>query len=370
VTEKKTGPWWRKNRYLVLILIILSIYFTGVFPPVRPHIQLPAEPVPATIALVVGVISVVVAIALALLVRRAEMLLLALWIGVLSAIPFFFHFEWTNTMVAVIIADIILMFIAYGVYKASASGKLVPSGFSGAVEALLEVVFNMTEGTAGKWAKSIFPWFATITLLVLVVNWMELIPGVDSIGYFEHIVIEGEEHGTYTVDLGVVKTIVSEAVKGMDVREEAVLFIPFVRVASTDLNFTLALAVTAVIMVQVMGVRSQGGAYFKKFFNTSTFFSKPIFGIIDFFVGILELVSEFSKILSFTFRLFGNIFAGSVLLFVMGSLLGRLAFLQTGFLMLEFFVGMIQALVFGLLTMTFMAQATQGHGGEHQEEAH
>jgi F-type H+-transporting ATPase subunit a len=127
--------------------------------------------------------------------------------------------------------------------------------------------------------------------------------------------------------------------------------------------------VTAVVMVQVMGVRAQGGAYFKKFFNTSTFFSKPIFGIIDFFVGILELVSEFSKVLSFTFRLFGNIFAGSVLLFVMGSLLGRLAFLQTGFLMLEFFVGMIQALVFGLLTMTFMAQATQGHGEQH-EEAH
>jgi F-type H+-transporting ATPase subunit a len=368
VTEKKTGPWWRKNRYLVLILIILSIYFTGIFPPVSPHIQLPAEYVPSGVALVVGGISVVIAIGLSLAARRAEMLFLALWIGVLTAFPFFFHFEWTNTMVAAIIADIILMFIAYGVYKASSGGSLVPKGFSGAVEALLEVIFNMTESTAGKWAKTIFPWFATITLLVLVVNWMELIPGVDSIGYFEHIVEEGA-HGTYTVDLGAVKTVVSEFVKGMEVREEAVLFVPFVRVASTDLNFTLALAVTAVIMVQVMGVRAQGGSYFKKFFNTSTFFSKPIFGIIDFFVGILELVSEFSKVLSFTFRLFGNIFAGSVLLFVMGSLLGRLAFFQTGFLMLEFFVGMIQALVFGLLTMTFMAQATQGHG-EHQEEAH
>ena len=369
MAEKKSGPWWRKNRYLVLILIILSIYFAGIFPPVRPHIQLPAEAVPTTVALVVGGISILVAVLLSILMRRAEMLLMALWIGALTALPFFIHFEWTNTMVAVIIADLILMFIAYGIYKASSGGSLVPKGFSGAVEALLEVVFNMTEGTAGKWAKTIFPWFATITLLVLVVNWMELVPGVDSIGYFEPIVEKGM-HGTYTLDLGAVKTIVSDVVKGMDVREEAVLFVPFVRVASTDLNFTLALAVVAVIMVQVMGVRAQGGSYFKKFFNTSTFFSKPIFGIIDFFVGILELVSEFSKVLSFTFRLFGNIFAGSVLLFVMGSLLGRLAFLQTGFLMLEFFVGMIQAIVFGLLTMTFMAQATQGHGGEHQEEAH
>ncbi len=267
MTEKKPGPWWKKNRYIVLILIILSIYFTGIFPPVRPHIQLPAELVPPYVALVVGGISVIVAVALAIAARRAEMLFLALWIGGLTALPFFFHFEWTNTITAVIIADIILMFIAYGVYKASASGSLIPKGFSGAVEAMLEVIFNMTEGTAGKWAKTIFPWFATITLLVLVVNWMELIPGVDSIGYFEPIVVEGEEHGTYTVDLGAVKTIVSDMVKGMDVREEAVLFVPFVRVASTDLNFTLALAVIAVVMVQVMGVRAQGGAYFQEVFQ-------------------------------------------------------------------------------------------------------
>jgi F-type H+-transporting ATPase subunit a len=368
VTEKKPGPWWRKNRYIVLILIVLSFIVLGIFPPVRPHIQLPPEQVPQGVALVVGGICIFIAIALSIAARRVEMLLMALWIGGLTALPFFFHYEWTNTIVAVVIADIILIFIAYGIYRASASGSLVPKGFSGAVEALLEVLFNMTESTAGKWSKSIFPWFATITLLVLVVNWMELIPGVDSIGVFEPLVTEGE-HDAYILDLGVAKTVVSDVIKGLEVKEEAVTLVPFVRVASTDLNFTLALALISVVMVQVMGVRAHGAAYFTKFFNTSTFFSKPIFGIIDFFVGILELVSEFSKVLSFTFRLFGNIFAGSVLLFVMGSLLGQLAFLQTGFLMLEFFVGMIQALVFGLLTMTFMAQATQGHG-EHQEEAH
>jgi F-type H+-transporting ATPase subunit a len=81
----------------------------------------------------------------------------------------------------------------------------------------------------------------------------------------------------------------------------------------------------------------------------------------------LELISEFSKILSFAFRLFGNIFAGSVLLFVMGFLLGKFSLMPTIFYMLEFFVGAIQALVFGLLTMTFMAQATQGHD-EHPEK--
>ena len=87
--------------------------------------------------------------------------------------------------------------------------------------------------------------------------------------------------------------------------------------------------------------------------------------MIDFGVGILELISEFSKILSFSFRLFGNIFAGSVLLFVIGYLVP--VFAQTIFLGLEFFVGLIQAVVFGMLTMVFISQAVMGHG-EHAEE--
>jgi F-type H+-transporting ATPase subunit a len=80
--------------------------------------------------------------------------------------------------------------------------------------------------------------------------------------------------------------------------------------------------------------------------------------LIDFLVGLLELVSDFSKILSFSFRLFGNIFAGSVLLFVMGTLL---PIIQSGFLLLEFAVGLIQAVIFGMLTMVFMSMATAGH---------
>jgi F-type H+-transporting ATPase subunit a len=119
-----------------------------------------------------------------------------------------------------------------------------------------------------------------------------------------------------------------------------------------------------VIAVQVVGIRAQGIKYFTKFWNVKTFFSRPIFGVIDWGVGVLEFVSEISKVLSFAFRLFGNIFAGSVLLFVMGSLLGMIAIFPAAFYLLEFLVGAIQAIVFGLLTMTFMAQATQGHA-EH-----
>jgi len=224
----------------------------------------------------------------------------------------------------------------------------------------LEALYNMTESTAGKWAWTIFPWFAAITIMVLVSNWMELIPGVDSIGIIEHA-----EAGGYGIQhLGsFFTTVVNPAVT-----EGGYQLVPFVRVLSTDLNFTVALAIVAVIAVQVVGVRAQGIKYFTKFWNVKTFFKKPIFGVIDWGVGLLELISEFSKILSFAFRLFGNIFAGSVLLFVMGSLLGAIAIFPSMFYMLEFLVGAIQAIVFGLLTMTFMAQATHGHGG--QEEAH
>lgn len=336
--QEKKGWWrWGVNRWFVLAFIILGGYAASFYPPIQPHVQLPAEPLSGTLFKIAGQ-----------------------------------DFQFTNTMVAMLIADVILLLIGFGVYRAVKSGSLVLKGISAAVEALLEALYNLTEGTAGKWAKFIFPWFATITLLVLVVNWTELIPGVDSIGILHH-----SEHGYPLQDLGFAATLVKPAKDAhaeSDAHAEgAELYglIPFVRVLSTDLNFTVALALIAVFMVQVAGFRANGFGYLTKFWNTKTFFSKPIFGLIDFAVGLLELISEFSKILSFAFRLFGNIFAGSVLLFVIGSLLGGggLGFFQVGFLMLEFFVGLIQALVFGLLTMTFMAQATQGHGGHH-EEAH
>lgn len=338
--QAKKGWWrWGMNRWIVLVLIIASAFAASLYPPIRPHVQLPAE-----------VISH----------------------GPLFTLPGIGPIYMTNTLLALLLADVILLAIGFGVYRAVSNGSLVPKGLSGAVEALLEALYNLTEGTAGKWTRAIFPWFATITLLVLIVNWMELFPGVDSIGIIE-------PHGEYAVqDLGWAETIVlapedqaeAHGVEGAEA--EGYTLVPYVRVTSTDLNFTVALALIAVVMVQVMGFRAQGVGYLTKFWNTKTFFSVPIFGLIDFVVGLLEMVSEFSKVLSFAFRLFGNIFAGSVLLFVMGALLGAggLGFFQVGFLMLEFFVGLIQAIVFGMLTMTFMAQATQGHGEHHEEEAH
>jgi F-type H+-transporting ATPase subunit a len=134
-----------------------------------------------------------------------------------------------------------------------------------------------------------------------------------------------------------------------------------------DLNFTAALAIISVVMIQVIGVRAQGAAYFSKFFNTRRMFKVPFFGAMDFLVGLLELISEISKILSFAFRLFGNMFAGIVLVAIVAGLLGRFSILPAMVMMFELFVGVIQAFVFGMLTMVFMAQATQGHGEEHAE---
>ncbi len=139
--------------------------------------------------------------------------------------------------------------------------------------------------------------------------------------------------------------------------------LPWVRVASTDLNMTLTIALIAVVMVQVVGVRALGLGYFTKFFNFSTLLKSPLGGI-DVAVGLLELIGDFAKVLSFSFRLLGAMFAGAILLFVMSFLM---PIMPWPFFILEFFVGAIQALVFGLLTAIFMQLATISH---HHDDEH
>ena len=133
--------------------------------------------------------------------------------------------------------------------------------------------------------------------------------------------------------------------------------LPFVRVPSTDLNMTLTIALISFVMIQYIGFKALGIGYLTKFFNFGTLFKSPLGGI-DVAVGLLELIGDFAKILSFSFRLLGNIFAGSILLFVMSFLI---PILPWPFFILEFFVGVIQALVFALLTAIFMNLATISH---------
>jgi F-type H+-transporting ATPase subunit a len=270
-------------------------------------------------------------------------------------------------MIATFIGDLILVLLAFSVYRATRRGDPVLKGIAGVVEVMMEAIYNLVESSAGKAARRIFPWVATIILVVLVANWLELIPGVDSIGIL-HEVHEGHEGYPIQEVLPGLNTVVKKE-PGDESHDHEYGLIPFVRVASTDLNFTIAIALVSVVMTQVIGFQALGPGYFKKFFNFGGVVKMwvrervgafdVIMPLLDVFVGMLELVAEFAKILSFSFRLFGNIFAGSVLLFVLGAMIP--IFIQSGVVLFEMFVGVIQALVFGMLTMVFMTMATQAH---------
>ncbi len=310
------------NRWIILGLVVLAIIGSTFFPPVQPHILVAPEHISET---------------------------------PLFTLPVIGPFYPTNTMTTLLLADVIIILLALAVRNSLRKGGLVPSGISGAMEALVEVLYNLTESTAGRYAKLIFPWFASIIIIVLISNWMGLIPGMEAIGSIHHV--EKDGHAVIELLPGV------EAVTA-DKGEYAV--VPWFRGMSTDLNFTLALALIAVIATQVVGFQTQGIRYIFRFFNVLTLFKKPFFGAMDFIVSLLELISEFSKILSFAFRLFGNMFAGMVLLFLISSMAP--VFAPSLIMTFEFFIGLIQAFVFGMLTLVFMSQATQGHGDEGHHE--
>jgi F-type H+-transporting ATPase subunit a len=264
------------------------------------------------------------------------------------------------TLAVTLVLLVLIAFFANRSLKQSQNTDLVPRGIGNVVEAILEMLYNLTEGSAGKYAKMIFPWFATIMIYVLFANLLKLLPGFESIGVLHHAHGEGHEIEA----LGGVWSLLSPA----KVEEGGYILAPFFRGISVDLNFTASLAIISVVMIQVIGFRAQGLGYLSKFFNTRRMFKVPFFGAMDFLVGLLELISELSKILSFAFRLFGNMFAGIVLVAIVAGLLGKFSILPAMIMMFELFVGVIQAFVFGMLTMVFMAQATQGHGGEEHAE--
>lgn len=259
---------------------------------------------------------------------------------------FFGLFPITNALLTTWLTMIFLIVLAF---FATRDMKLVPEGFQNAMEMLISAFYDLAEDVAGpRLAPRFFPIVMTIFLFVLVSNWIDLLtPILAAVGFKE--VEEGHE-----------------------------ILIPILRAPSTDLNMTLALALVSVSLTQVFGIRELGAFhYLGKFINISGFkkFALVLRGqaegsavgtllqsVLDFYMGIVELISEFAKIISFSFRLFGNIFAGEVLLLVMPYFLSLL--LPLPFLGLEVFVGLIQAFIFAVLTLAFMTQATLSHG-EH-----
>ena len=462
--------WNGKRRFVALLAFLAGVGVALEVPPVIPYIQLPGEKLGGMIPF--------------------------------TDIPL------TNTFTAAVIVWIILLLlIVYISRRRPADGNEVPpGGFYNMFEGLFEGLMGFVGGIAGgRHFRVIFNMFMTIFLIVLVANWMELLPGIDTVGFIhphakekydpdsgEYKVIttdgfeiyqglfdfwyvnaecewispadeaaadqaaqakaetaamaaqdsanqdaayeryqakygdHGDEagddhaddaddsHGDDEADEnGETKAVAAARQGALDARvaekqarrdkgcytgvatasweagyvesdpaekkapltlhpdpndkEEAKRYpwvvLPFVRVASTDLNMTVSLALIAFIMIQYIGFKALGIGYLTKFFNFGTLFKSPLGGI-DVAVGLLELIGDFAKILSFSFRLLGNIFAGSILLFVMSFLV---PILPWPFFILEFFVGVIQALVFALLTAIFMNLATVSH---HHDDEH
>ncbi|MBI3626776.1 F0F1 ATP synthase subunit A [Candidatus Uhrbacteria bacterium] len=248
----------------------------------------------------------------------------------LAAEPIFHagSFAFTNTL---LVSWVIVLFLALLAVLLPRRLAAVPRGLQNLWEALIEAGVDFMESVIGSREDAIkfFPVVMTIFLLVLFANLIEVVPGLGTIGLRE--IHDGKE-----------------------------VLVPFLRSASADLNFTLAIAILSVVITQIAGLIRLG--FFKhvgKFIN----FSNPV----NFFVGILELLAEFAKMISFSFRLFGNIFAGEVLLTIVTALVPYLV--PVPFLFMELFVGLVQALVFSMLTLVFLKMATLEHG-DHGESGH
>jgi F-type H+-transporting ATPase subunit a len=327
--RRRFGFW----RWIVLALIILEIVLTGIIPPVSPATSLVAEPLTE---------------------------------------PLFGNFAITNTMVAVLVADILLILGALAVNRAYQKvGDNAPKGIAGIFEMIVESLYNLVENVAGsKWARTIFPVMATILLLVITVNLMKVLPIFETFGKVEESHAEGHlVNNMRVVGPFAIQTPVPKGEHG------EFHIIPYLRGGSTDVNFTLAIALIAMTSVQIVGFRANGFGYLGKFIAVRNFLKlwvkenigafDMLMPLIDIFVGILELIAEIARIISFTFRLFGSMFAGTILVAVIG---GLFTVLQAPFLFLEIFFAAIQAFVFSMLTLVFMSMATASHG--HDEGGH
>ncbi len=259
-------------------------------------------------------------------------------------------FPVTNSMVNAFLALLFFVIFAFflnlGIKKYYINDK-APKGLVNFFESILEILLAQIDAVTHDRKKTLrfLPIVGGIFFFILISNWMGLLPGTGSIGFFR-----GGE------------------------------LIPLLRPANTDLNLTLAMAVFAVVLSHFVGIITIGFfKYANKFIKFGDIWhairsGKPMnimVAFIEFFVGLLEIISEVAKIVSLSLRLFGNIFAGEVLLTVIGSLIsGYGAYLiPLPFMALELLVGVIQAMVFSILTLVYLTIATtEVHS--HDETAH
>lgn len=232
--------------------------------------------------------------------------------------------------------------------------QLVPKGLQNAMEALIEFMLNFMDQVTHDRARSrkFFPVVGTLFLFILVSNWMGLLPGVGTIGIWRLV------HGEMEL-------------------------IPLFRPATSDLNMTLAMSISSIIITHLFGIFTIGFfTHWNKFIQIGTIWkaikgfkrqklSEAAIGmfaaVIEFAVGLIELMGEAAKVVSLSLRLFGNIFAGEVLLHVLSSLVSVLV--PTPFMFLEIIIGAIQALVFSMLVLVYLTLATERpHGSEEERK--
>ncbi len=250
-------------------------------------------------------------------------------------------FTITNSMLNAYIAVAFFILVAIIV---SWKKSMIPKGIYNLIEALVEFAWNEIQKITNdeKKTRLFLPLIATIFFFVLFSNWLGQLPGTGSIGVW------GMMHGEMEL-------------------------IPLLRPATSDLNMTLAIAIVAIASTHLAGIGYLGPInHFSKFFNIKGIIKSLnkgpmaiIVAFVEFFVGLIEIIGEFAKTLSLSLRLFGNIFAGEVLMTVMLSLMGYIV--PIPFIFLEILVGVIQATVFAMLTLAFLMVSTMDHG-DHEEE--
>jgi F-type H+-transporting ATPase subunit a len=254
----------------------------------------------------------------------------------------------TNTLLCTWLSIVVLVLIFY---FGTRRRDMIPRGIQNLVEWVVELMLGLVEGVAGKEkGKKFFPLVATLFVFIAVSNLLDIFPGVDTVGAVDTEALA--KMGVTSYPGPFLFGNLSNAV------------IPWIRPATTDLNLTIGMALITVITAQVFGFVTLGaGEHLSKYFNFRSLFKFNLEGIIEFFVGLLEIVSEIARVLSLAFRLFGNIFAGSVVLAVFAFILPFVS--DIVFIPFEIFVALVQAFVFGLLTLIYLQLATTGH--EHPE---
>jgi F-type H+-transporting ATPase subunit a len=270
--------------------------------------------------------------------------------------------------------SLFMMFVVMGflliVGSAIARGaKLVPGRWQSLFEVTASFILDLVESTGGKsFGRRIFPLIGSVFMFILIANYSGIFPGVGTIGFYrEEAAAEVTADDEAAEEAVISEAEVAPASEGdaehaAAAEEHHTVLVPIFRAPTADLNMTLALALVTFTTVQVLGIRAHGvGGRLKHMADPP-------------FIFPIELVSEFGRIISLSARLFGNVFAGEVLLAVMYALANavRIAIIPllvpVVFIFLELLFGTIQALVFALLTAIYITMAAgDSHGGEHAE---